>query len=56
MAERIQNKIRSEATKHHEIAESERELRTLRVQTDSAEHVLRHKTLAVSQTLPQIAV
>lgn len=48
VAERIQAKIRTETTLHHDIAESEKELKTLRIQTESAEHILKHKTVAVS--------
>jgi hypothetical protein len=48
VAGRIAAKIRSENNLHHEIAESERELKTLRIQTDSAEYVLKHKDAAVS--------
>lgn len=47
MSERIATKLRSEANLHHEIAESERELKTLRIATDSAEVVLRQKGIAV---------
>jgi hypothetical protein len=48
VAGRIAAKIRSENNLHHEIAESERELKTLRIQTDSTEYVLKHKDAAVS--------
>lgn len=48
ISEKIQNKIRSEANLHHEIAESERELKALRIQTDSMEYILKHKEVAVS--------
>jgi hypothetical protein len=47
VSERIAARIRSETNLHHEIAESERELKTLRIQTDSAEYVLKHKEVAV---------
>lgn len=52
VAGRIAAKIRSENNLHHEIAESERELKTLRIQTDSAEYVLKHKDAAVSVFKP----
>ena len=49
MSERIASKIRSETNLHHEIADSERELKTLRIQTDSAEFIIKHKDAAVSE-------
>ena len=52
MSERIATKLRSEATLHHEIAESEKELKGLRISTDSAEFVLKHKDAAVSIASP----
>ena len=51
MSERIANKIRSETNLHHEIAESDRELKALRIQTESAEYILKHKEFAVSISL-----
>ncbi len=48
VSERIATKLRSEATLHHELAESEKELKTLRIATDSAEFVLKHKDAAAS--------
>lgn len=48
VSERIATKLRSEATLHHQIAESERELKSLRIATDSADFVLKHKDAAVS--------
>ena len=47
VSERIQAKIRTESTLHHEIAETEKELKSLRISTDSAEFVLKHKDAAV---------
>ena len=48
VSERIASKLKSESTLHHDIAESERELKNLRIMTDSAEFVLKHKDAAVS--------
>lgn len=52
VSERIATKLRSEATLHHEIAESEKELKTLRIATDSADFVLKHKDAAVRYPTP----
>jgi molybdopterin-biosynthesis enzyme MoeA-like protein len=48
VSERIATKIRSESNLHHEIQEAERELKTLRIQTDSTEAILKQKEIAVS--------
>jgi len=55
VSERIATKIRSESTLHHEIQEAERELKTLRIQTDSTEAVLKQKEIAVSTGLLMVA-
>ncbi|ORY35583.1 hypothetical protein BCR39DRAFT_510904 [Naematelia encephala] len=47
VSERIASKIRSETNLHHEILEVEKELKTLRIGTDSAETVLKHKEAAM---------
>jgi hypothetical protein len=47
--ERIENKIRSEASLHTDIAETDRELKGLRIHTESLEYVLKHKEAAVSR-------
>lgn len=44
---RIAERLRSETTKQHAIAETERELKALRVATESAVYVLKHKEIAV---------
>jgi hypothetical protein len=48
ISEKIQKKIRSETTLHQDIQDAERELKSLRISTDSAEYILRHKEAAVS--------
>ncbi|CAD6577548.1 MAG: hypothetical protein TREMPRED_001976 [Tremellales sp. Tagirdzhanova-0007] len=47
VSERIATKLRSEATLHHQIAESEKELKSLRITTESADFVLKHKDAAM---------
>ncbi|WWD02588.1 hypothetical protein V865_000628 [Kwoniella europaea PYCC6329] len=47
VSSRIAAKLRSETTLHNEIAESEREIKTLRINTESAEYILRHKEVAL---------
>ena len=50
VSERIANKLKSETTLHHQIVESERELKSLRIATDSAEFNIKYKDVAVSET------
>ena len=50
ISERIASKIRTETSLHHDIVEAERELKSLRVSTDHAEVVLRHKEAAVCES------
>ncbi|KAL1406892.1 hypothetical protein Q8F55_006304 [Vanrija albida] len=45
---RIAERLRSETSKLHEIAEAERELKALRVGAESAAYVLKHKEIALA--------
>nr|XP_019044694.1 hypothetical protein I302_06607 [Kwoniella bestiolae CBS 10118]OCF23624.1 hypothetical protein I302_06607 [Kwoniella bestiolae CBS 10118] len=47
VSSRIAAKLRSETTLHNEIAEAEREIKTLRINTESSEYILRHKEVAL---------
>ncbi|WWC90705.1 uncharacterized protein L201_005642 [Kwoniella dendrophila CBS 6074] len=46
-SERIAAKLRSETTLHNDIIESEKEIKSLRMNTESAEYVLKHKQVAL---------
>ncbi|KAL7424093.1 hypothetical protein Q5752_001678 [Cryptotrichosporon argae] len=48
VASRIEAKLRSETTLHADIQATDKELRALKVAADSAEYVLRHKTIALA--------
>ncbi|RXK41126.1 hypothetical protein M231_01529 [Tremella mesenterica] len=48
VSERIASKIRTENSLNQEIADNERELKTLRIQTGSVEFVLNHKQAAMT--------
>ncbi|WRT68405.1 uncharacterized protein IL334_005381 [Kwoniella shivajii] len=47
VSERIAAKLRSETTLHTEILDSEKELKSLKINTESAEYVLKHKQVAL---------
>ncbi|WVR00011.1 hypothetical protein IAU59_007153 [Kwoniella sp. CBS 9459] len=47
VSERIAAKLRSESALRNEIADSEKELKSLRISTESSEYVLRHKEVAL---------
>ncbi|WVF72805.1 hypothetical protein IAT40_007623 [Kwoniella sp. CBS 6097] len=47
VSERIAAKLRSESELRNEIADSEKELKSLRISTESSEYVLRHKEVAL---------
>jgi hypothetical protein len=48
LSERIATKLKSETSLHNEILEKERELKGLKISTDSADFVIKHKEVTVS--------
>ncbi|WWC63303.1 uncharacterized protein I303_105903 [Kwoniella dejecticola CBS 10117] len=47
VSERIAAKLRSETTLHNDIAESEKEIKTLKISVESSEYILKHKEVAL---------
>jgi hypothetical protein len=52
LSERIATKLRSETNLHTEILEKEKELKGLRISTDSADFVIKHKEATVCLLCP----